>query len=217
MGIDKDIIKVGAWKEVGVHIEQQLDAAEALVHQEDGAAKALTEQTRNLMAIAQAAEKTLDEPEGREDRIEDLDQLKMVKRWLAKAIAATDNAAAGARNRAMLARGAANQLKGQHDWLQKLVQQTNEMVEARKRARELFAHASEAGELEAGVMLDDDGDPVWCGDGAPPRGIRPGNRAERQAYAELMEAKKAPVKKSPAKKKVTRTRSPRKRGGNGHT
>lgn len=214
MGIDKDIIKVGAWREVGVHIEQQLDAAEALVQSENGAAAALSEQARNLMAISHAAEKTLDEPAGREDRIEDLEQLKLVKLWLAKAIAATDNAAASARNRALMARGAANQIKAQHDWLHKQVKQTEELIEARVRAREEFARQAAAGELEAGVMLDDDGDPVWCGDGPPPRGIRPGNRAERQAYAELAEATQA--KKAP-KKKATRKRSPQKRGAHGNT
>lgn len=227
MGIDKSEVSRATLRRVGAHVENQLEAAETQVNKEQGAAAALKAQAVNLQQIVAAADKALDDPKS-PDHIPDLESLKLVKMWLIKAVRATENAALSARNRGLVAQGTVIQCKGIHDWLQKQVKIEDSKIEDAINVRLMLKTLQEKeGSLPEGVILDEDGDPVWVGDGAAPQGVRPGNRAERRAYEEAKEAAKAgngqtvaavpapPPKK--ATKKVTKKRvakkSTKKRGG----
>jgi hypothetical protein len=212
MGFDTGEVRIGALTEVGAHVELQLEEREKECLREQGAAKALLDLVQKLPAISAAADAALDGDPNRADHIGSLEELKLVKLWLAKVTHAAESAALSAKNRGMLAQGAVHQLTAEHDWLQKQIKVARAKIDAAKAVREAVVANVEQ---MPGVILDEDGDPVYVGDGAAPQGIRPGNRAQRRAYAEAQEqkAKSAPKKKT-TRKKATKKKAT-KRGSNG--
>lgn len=188
MGIDKSEVSRATLRRVGAHVENQIEAAEAEVAKEQGAAAALKAQAAYLQQIIAGADKALNEPNS-PDHIPDLETLKLVKTWLLKAVHATESASISAKNRAFVAQGTLLQCKGIHDWLQKQVQIEEARITEAANVRLMLKTLQEkSGSLPEGVILDEDGDPVWVGDGAAPQGVRPGNREQRRAYAEAKEA-----------------------------
>lgn len=217
MGIDKAEISKSTLTRVGAHVEAQLEEAEKLVSECKGAAVALREQGKNLLAIVAAADKALDDKKS-PDHIPDLETLKLVKVWVNKAVTAVNNAAMSRKNHGLVAQGAVEQLKRTHDYLQKQVDVENARIASALQAKELLKQVVDnTGSLPDGVMLDSDGDPVWVGEGNPPQGIRPGNRMERQAYVEAkqkLEQEKAAAEAAPsngAKKKAPRKKAAKKK------
>lgn len=187
MGIDKAEITQLTLKNVGVHIEEQREAAENAVQQHLGASLALKDQCKQLLEIIGAADNAVKVP-NREDSIPDLETLALIKTWLMKCVYSTESARRHQSNLVLTAQGALQQLNGVHTWVAKQFKQSRD-VAARKA--EDSETALKLVESDPDVVLDEDGDPVYVGEGACPAGVRPGNRAERRSHAAALEISEA--------------------------
>jgi len=190
MGIEKTEIKESVYREIGVHIEESLDAIEREVYQERGGALYLRDQALKLSSIMAAVDTAMNT--NASDAPPDLETAKLLKTWISKCILAVKNASDSCHNRDLLGQGKLAQLKDEHAWLLK----QREVMRARE------ARVAEATETNPDVVLDADGDPVYVGDGAAPMGVRMGNREEKKAHAAKKEvAQDEPVKTNVERKK----------------
>lgn len=198
MGIEKSEIKESVYREIGVHIEESLEAIERDVYQERGAALYLRDQALKLSSIVAAVDTAMNT--NAPDAPPDLETAKLIKAWVGKCILAVKNASESCHNRDLLGQGKLSQLKEEHSWLLK----QREVMRARE------ARLAEETATNPDVILDSDGDPVYVGDGAAPMGVRMGNREEKATHA----AKKEVAQVEPAKPAVEHKKRKVKRNAN---
>jgi len=122
--IDKLEIKQAAYKEVGVRLEETLERVETTQHEAAGARKALTIHIKNLLTLVTAADGEL------EKEIPDAESLKLIKKWLGRAILSTEQFAKHWSNVELQLTGEAAGYRATHDMLQKMVTVSQQQVES---------------------------------------------------------------------------------------
>lgn len=191
--VDKLELKKGTITQVGVKIEELLEGAERDAQRAHGAATALREHAVNLLQISAA----VDQETGKS--IPDLETAKLIKKWLSKAVMATENASQHQRNLELSFLGAVAGHRSTHDVLQKMSKQiTAKQTEVEK------------GVENGAVTTDADGNLEAKPGAQRPVGVRPAPTVKAQRQAEETKKKK-PVKRQPAKKKVTKKKATTKR------
>lgn len=190
--VDKLELKRSTITQVGVKVEELLEGAERDAQRAHGAATALREHAVHLVQISAA----VDAETGKS--IPDLETAKLIKKWLSKAVIATENASQHQRNLELSFLGAMAGHKSTHDLLQKMSGQLAAKQEEVQKGIESGA-----------VTVDADGN-LEAKPGAPrPVGVRPAPSVKTQRQAEA-QAEKKPVKRQP-KKKATKKKATTKR------
>lgn len=164
---DKLEIKRSSATAIGVKIEEMLEGAERKVHETAGAKKAMQAQVKNLLGIVAAVDGEV------EKSIPDLEIAKLVKTWLGRAVASTENLAGHLGNVEMQAIGEVVGYKAAHDLIQKIVKEIDD-------SRVSFLKAIEEGR----ITVEEDGSSQMTGDGPRLPGVRPGLSIAQQRKAE---------------------------------
>lgn len=187
MGPSKAEVKRDVLRQVGVHVEERIEALETEVLMLRGAAKGVAAIGKDIQThIVAAVDKALEDPKDtRADSIKDEEQAKLVKLWVLKAVAACENQAKATTNRAIHAQGKVDALNDEHKYLLGEVRRS-EAAEARRKADEEAAKNLEG---HPDIIKDEDGDLVYVGTGTCPPGVRPGNRKQKEAHAAAQAAK----------------------------
>ena len=191
--VDKLELNKGTITQVGVKIEELLEGAERDAQRAHGAATSLREHAVHLVQLSAA----VDQEVGKS--VPDLETAKLIKKWLSKAVIATENASQHQRNLELSFLGAMAGHKSTHDLLQKMSNQITAKQEEVVKG------------IESGSVTTDADGNLEAKPGAPrPVGVRPAPSVKAQRQAE--ETKKKPVKRQPAKKKkVTKKKATTKR------
>lgn len=149
-------LRRGTATALGIKVEEMLDGAEKKAAELGGAKKAVHGHVKNLLGIIAAVDDEV------EKSIPDLETAKLVKTWLGKTVAATENLAGHLSNIEQQALGEIHGYKAVHDFIQKVVAQIDagqaEMAKAVAEGR---------------VTIEEDGSPEMTGPGPRPVGVRP--------------------------------------------
>lgn len=170
---EKVALSTGIINKVGSKVEELIDTAEQTQWKAVGARDALLKHVENLMALAKAADAELAAEGEPEKEIPDKETLDHIKRWLFKAIKATQNYADHFINVELSAIGEGAGYKNTHNILQKMVTEIFNKSESVKRG-------VESGDIE----VDEDGEPIIRPGKPRPTGVRPGMSIKEQRLAE---------------------------------
>lgn len=154
--IDKLEIKQTTYKEVGAKIEELLERSEIAQHEATGARKALVSHVKNLLGLVTAADGEL------EKEIPDAEALKLVKKWLGRAIISTEQFAKHWANVELQLGGEAAGHRSTHDMLQKMVTVSQQQAESIQQAEE-----------QGTVVTESDGELAALPGSRRPAGVRP--------------------------------------------
>lgn len=161
MNVEKAQIKIGTAHEIGVHLDDMLEAAEAQVYRQEGAAMALKQAIGPIVGLAEHVKKDL--TEGKLDEFGELG-LKVseyVIRYINRAAGAVENLATAAE---------VGKLKalGKVDGLRDAVKSTKKVMDGERQKVSAFVEASKDGSMtDEGAFA-----------GAPedrPTGVHPGD------------------------------------------
>lgn len=160
-------IRRGTATALGVKVEEMLDSVEKKAAELGGAKKAMQAHVKNLLGIVAAVDDEV------EKSIPDLETAKLIKTWLSKTVASTENLAGHLSNVEQQALGEAQGYKAVHDFIQKVVSQIDagqaEMAKAVAEGR---------------VTIEEDGSPEMTGPGPRPPGVRPAPSIAQQRKQE---------------------------------
>jgi hypothetical protein len=184
---NKTEVKRGTLVAVGSKVEDLIDSAEARAHEARGAKTAIRAHVKNLLAISTAADQEVGKS------IPDLETLKLVKEWLGKAIAATDNLAGHLENVELQIRGEVVGQKAIHDHIQKMVKMIDGTEERIKEA------------ITSGEVVAAKGGLETAPGARRMMGVHPGSTIKTQRLAEEKAA--SSTKKTPRKKKTARKKA----------
>jgi len=154
--VDKLEIKQTTYKEVGSKLEETLERAEVTQHEAAGARKALTIHIKNLLTLVTAADGEL------EKEIPDAEALKLVKKWLGRAILSTEQFAKHWANVELQLIGEVIGYRNTHDMLQKMVTLSQQQ-----------AVNIQAAEEQGTVVTESDGELAALPGAQRPSGVRP--------------------------------------------
>lgn len=124
MGLDKAELKTAVLSNIGAHVELLIEVAERKTAQAAGAKAALAKHAKDLESLQRHADSEL------EKSIPDLESLKLVKTYIGRAIAATQNAARHYENLEQLAVGERQGHERMHDYLIKQVSEEKKKAQA---------------------------------------------------------------------------------------
>jgi hypothetical protein len=167
-------------------VEELLESAEKDAQRAHGAAAALRSHINNLLQISSLVDAEI----GKE--VPDLETAKMIKKWLGRAIVATENAAQHQKNVELSFLGAVSGHKTTHDILQKMSKQLAD------------AQADIEEGVRSGAVVITDGTAEAVPGARRPSGVRPAASIKAQRLAEEKTAKKKTAKKKTAKKKTAK-------------
>lgn len=174
----KTEIRRGTATALGVKVEEMLDSAEKKAAELGGAKKAMQTHAKNLLGIVAAVDDEV------EKSIPDLETAKLIKNWLGKTVASTENLAGHLSNVEQQALGEVQGYKAVHDFIQKVVAQIDagkaEMAKAIAEGR---------------ITIEEDGSPQMTGPGPRLSGARPAPSIAQQRKQEEQEKPKKGRKK----------------------
>lgn len=171
-------IRRGTATALGVKVEEMLDSAEKKAAELGGAKKAMQAHTKNLLGIVAAVDDEV------EKTIPDLETAKLIKTWLAKTVASTENMAGHLSNVEQQALGEAHGYRAVHDFIQKVVAQIDEGKAEMARAI-----------AEGRVVIEEDGSPQMSGPGQRLPGARPAASIAQQRKQEEQEKPEKPKRR----------------------
>jgi|MudIll2142460700_1097286.scaffolds.fasta_scaffold00003_133 hypothetical protein len=160
-------IRRGTATSLGIKVEEMLDSAEKKAAELGGAKKAMQGHAKNLLGIMAAVDDEV------EKSIPDLETAKLIKSWLSKTVAATENLAGHLSNIEQQALGEAQGYRVVHDFIQKIVREID------SRQEELVKAIA-----EGRITLEEDGTPQMADSGPRPPGVRPGASIAQQRKQE---------------------------------
>jgi hypothetical protein len=163
-------IRRNAATSIGVKIEEMLDGAERKVAELGGAKKAMQAHAKNLLGIVGTVDAEV------EKSIPDLETAALIKTWLGRTVAATENLIGHLSNIEQQALGEAVGYKAMHDYIQKVVKEIDE-------GKANFAKAV----AEGRIQLEADGSATTVGGPRVP-GTRPGLSIAQQRREEATPA-----------------------------
>ena len=185
--VDKLEVRRGTATSIGMRIEEMLDGAERKAHETGGAKKAMQSHVKNLLGIVVAVDEEV------EKSIPDLETAKLIKTWLMKTVASTENLVGHLANVEMQALGEAIGYRAVHDHVQKMVKEIDD-------GKATFLKAIEEGR----IVVEEDGEAQMVGVGSRPSGVRPGLSIAQQRKAEEAQQTAEVVVPEPKKGKRTR-------------
>lgn len=138
MGLDKAELKTAVLRNIGAHVELLIGVSERKTAQAAGAKIALVKHAKDLETLQRHADGEL------EKSIPDLESLKLVKTYIGRAIAATQNASRHYENLEQLAIGERQGQERLHDYLVK-------QVSEEKKKAQVLAEALSQGQASVDV------------------------------------------------------------------
>jgi hypothetical protein len=172
---------------IGKKVEDMLEGAQRKAYEAGGAKKAMLSHVKNLLGIVAAVDEEV------EKSIPDLEHAKVIKSWLMRCVAATENYVGHLSNLELQALGEATGYTASRDFIFKIVKEIDE-------SSERLASAIKSGS----VQVEEDGSLQQVGEGPRPPGVRPGLSIAQQRKAEEAAAQAAAA--APVEEPVTKKR-----------
>lgn len=181
---DKLDFKKGVIAQIGSRVEELLEGAESSAAEARGAKKALREQGKQIIDVIASVDSEV------EKSIPDLETAKLIKSWLTRVAAATEQLAAHMAEVESRLTGAVSAHKVTHDALQKMakgIDEQKQRLAASVESQEIVVDAEGQAQVQPGAQR--------------PTGVRPAATIKELRLKEEQEQPAPKVKKAPKRAK----------------